>query len=268
MANSEIIILEVLIVVVPILLWVGLILQQARYYQQIKLMALYLHRATHMLRDSFYHLALLKNRNLLKYNDILNECSSISTRLVDIIQSLLSNYVREDVYVCLKLVNPPTGFYLSKENDTENSSVYTFCRSSNTPIERYHSDAIPVPVINNTAFRMILLDEADSFAVSDLMKYDKQIRNGGDARGYQNTTERWDRFYRSTIVVPIRIRAELLGIGDSGYDLLGFLCADCKVAGGFPKNRLTALVNMLMCFADMFYPYLERISSYNKDISG
>lgn len=198
----------------------------------------------------------------------MKELLYTSERLVNIMQTLLSYYVKKEVYVCIKLVNRPSEVYLHGESDMEAVSVYTLCRSSNTPSERSRSDIGPVSVVANTAFRMILLDKADSFAVSDLKKYDRQLRSAGDAHGYQNTTKGWDRFYRSTIVVPIRIKAELLGTGDSGYDLLGFICADCRMAGGFPKNRLDALVNLLMCFADMFYPYLERISSYDKDTSG
>lgn len=100
----------------------------------------------------------------------------------------------------------------------------------------------------NTAFDKALLPseagECSHFCSPDLTK-EKQ---------YNNERQHWDRFYRGTIVVPIR---SVTRGGESAPDTthdVGFLCVDTR-----SRNRLRGgyQVYLLAAFADQMYNFLS-----------
>lgn len=95
--------------------------------------------------------------------------------------------------------------------------VKTFVRSSNSETSRKTMDENPafqiVKINENTDFMSIVAEDRtgnDSvFYQQDLIAFNKQLEKIGDR--YRNTTLDWDKYYKATIVVPIRIANKRFG---------------------------------------------------------
>jgi hypothetical protein len=111
-------------------------------------------------------------------------------------------------------------------------------------------------------------DEGDIFYAPNLRKYDKAQRKMGDPDGYLNSTKSWGDFYNSTVVAPIRIDAERIGVDDVRYDLLGFLCADSMSTRAFPEKYISLYAQLMLSLGDDLYRYLHAVTFMKEKITG
>ncbi|MDR3605324.1 MAG: hypothetical protein P4L38_11895 [Syntrophaceae bacterium] len=109
------------------------------------------------------------------------------------------------------------------------------------------------PVKGNTDFDKIVSGDDFFFAA----KLDRMVSSGE----YRNTTEKWLQWYKSTVVVPIRVLEKNWDENKKHYILLGFLCADSDSSGAFEEDRATLYADIVMAAADQLYYFLDFISS-------
>lgn len=102
----------------------------------------------------------------------------------------------------------------------------------------------------------------DYFAVPDLEEFQGK-------KGYKNSNAFWQKFYKTTIVAPIRIESQLINNQQQGaskkidtYNILGFLCVDSKKVAAFKKPFGPLGVEFVKGIADALYIYLERSKSH------
>ncbi|MCH5192573.1 MAG: hypothetical protein J1F11_01330 [Oscillospiraceae bacterium] len=128
------------------------------------------------------------------------------------------------VSICIKrIIN-------SDDEDFKKWELETIARNANVGTERKHNDAKgPVCVGKNSDF-LIILDPARSdtmFACQDLTNVDKDFRSVYGI-AYENSNEEYCKYYKSTIVAPIRIalnqtKAALYGLDENTtHHVVGF----------------------------------------------
>ncbi|MGP8283596.1 MAG: hypothetical protein ACLQT6_12910 [Desulfomonilaceae bacterium] len=108
-------------------------------------------------------------------------------------------------------------------------------------------------VKGNTDFDKIVSGDHFFFAA----KPDRMVSSGE----YRNTTEKWLQWYKSTVVVPIRVLEKNCDDNKKHYILLGFLCADSDSSGAFEEDGATLYADIMMAAADQLYYFLDFISS-------
>lgn len=207
-------------------------------------------------RDSVY----LKDRNVL-----LSDVKNYAEKVVNAAAEQFSACAGETVRACVKYLKPgsPSGNGI----DLETATVTTLVRSSNTQPPRRRSSKA-VKVARNTDFLEILVGtDGDNprgwFYEGDLPKYSKELEALG--RSYRNTTERWESFYKGTVVVPICIdRGRLFFVDDGGgsLDILGFLCFDTMDTEVFSDDKEALYYAMAADVAAELYPLLSRLKYY------
>lgn len=103
-----------------------------------------------------------------------------------------------------------------------------------------------------------------------MLQYDEYLKK--DNKCYCNSTKNFEKFYRGTIVVPIRIaRSKLYYISeDKGYDIIGFLCVDSLYTDAFRNNDTDKEnnINIVKSFAAEIYIILNKYNFYLKKING
>jgi YHS domain-containing protein len=135
--------------------------------------------------------------------------------------------------------------FVSDREPNGQRSVKTFCRDTKSKMTRGRHDGREVfRVDNNTAFSTILREGNPYFFSNNLLA---EVQ-------YRNEREGFQRFYRSTVIVPI------LGflppdVSDSMHDtqdvgaILGFLCVDSQETNVFDEKAtvefLTSMANIL-----------------------
>lgn len=207
-------------------------------------------------RDSVY----LKDRNVL-----LTDVKNYAEKVVNAAAEQFTACAGATVRACVKYLKPgsPSGNGI----DLETATVTTLVRSSNTqPPRRRSSKAVKVS--RNTDFLEILVGtDGDNprgwFYEGNLPKYSKELEALG--RSYRNTTERWESFYRGTVVVPICIDSGRLFFVDDGggsLDILGFLCFDTMDTGVFSDDKEALYYAMAADVAAELYPLLSRLKYY------
>ncbi len=103
-----------------------------------------------------------------------------------------------------------------------------------------------------------------------MLQYAKDLEKAGKV--YRNTTEHFEKYYRGTIVAPIRIkRSRLYYLNDSaGYDIIGFLCVDSLSVNAFRNKRdeKNDYSNIVKAFAAEIYIVLNKYNYYLRKING
>jgi len=233
-----------------------LILLVARFWDlaigRYKVYANILHQFNHTLRDETYRLQDLKNKHALTKEVLTLSLQNTAGKSVELLQELLSKITNKDISVHIK--HFPDGV---------KKGVYrTLCISTHSNQERktLHDH----PIAENTMMNNIVTGIEAHFFSNDLQK---------TMRGYKEATHEdfkisyrnWDRWFRSIIVVPIRIHSSLKDSYDqTNYLYLGFICCDAKEKNAFRNTEVEGHVNMVKAFADGLYIYLDTISEYTK----
>ena len=194
------------------------------------------------------------------YRELLNTIFIQYTKsFLNKLSDVLSDFVSYEVSTCIKLV-------------VDDEKVVTFVRN-NSSMERYASEGVSKPALieDNTDFLHILKgDEKGSssyFYVSDLLKYDKDIKKASDGQySYKNSSENWREYYIGTIVVPIGV----VSTGNTGKkcSVYGFLCVDSTSPKAFTKSQKTINIKLLKGYADVYSivlkTYQKKIAEYGK----
>lgn len=187
---------------------------------------------------------------------------SFCQNTINILENIFQAITGKEVNICIKVfdINKPW------ENDINKMQVSTLCRSSKSMPERCEIDNKPVRVVDNTDFLTILKDGNPLFASSNLIKFEKNYSKINKI--YLNSNPNWKNFYRSTIVVPIRIHTCYLPKSlnkrpSQDYHIMGFLCVDSMSTATFENDKtIMYYTEITYAVADLLYRYLERCSYY------
>lgn len=201
-----------------------------------------------------------------------NQAESISIEVIRFTQDLLDNLAvvftqltGETVCACVKIMD----YTDSNTLDYNSASVKTFLRSKNTDKNRrsYHeAHPKPVKLCKNTDFMEVVsqdrLNPSSCFYQGNLPAYDAELKKIN--REYENTTYKYARFYKGTIVAPIRIANQYIFYTDKeeGYNTIGFLCVDSKSVTAFPPESEDIYTNIMRAYAAILYNVLSKYQFY------
>ncbi|MBR4890871.1 MAG: hypothetical protein IKU15_06250 [Clostridia bacterium] len=181
-----------------------------------------MHKVFHSIRD--YANKILKRKSLSE-SDLCEVSNSICNNIESFYRKLFN---RSDVGVCIKLLDVET----ISNTDFENWQLKTLSRSSSHSQERCDGDTKFTTIEDNTDFYMILSPKYDNsyFAEKNMIGICDRFRKENNVE-YRNSRTGFINYYKSTIVVPIRIRSEFVSEkikidNDSTHHILGFLCID------------------------------------------
>lgn len=194
------------------------------------------------------------------------------TKSLDYLCEIISSSSREEVSACIKVIDNVGGN--GNAINIDEALIRTFCRSRNTDGERISRDTIygnstSVKIIDNTDFSDILSGElGSSFYQQDLLDYSKKLEQAGKV--YKNTTPQYWKFYRGTVVAPIRVAKEHLFFVDSDedFDVIGFLCVDTLSTNVFRQKDKKFYTRIVKAFAAETYVILNKYNFYLKKIKG
>ena len=208
-----------------------------------------------------------KNRRI---NELTNETRTFLINALDYLCEILHSDTGQKVCACIKLIEN-TGNVVTNI-DKNKATVITFCRSKNTDLGRLSNDEkenSSIKIKDNTDFDCILNGQS-YFYVSDLQRYDKKLRQSNNL--YRNTTENYEKYYKGTIVAPIRIKKEHLHYTkeEKGYDIVGFLCVDSLSTSAFRESEHYeyAYSHIVKSFAAEMYIILNKYTFYLSKIDG
>lgn len=209
-----------------------------------------LHSVNDTIRDEYQELGRLSEGGPLSGALLESMSMRAGAKIVNYIAELFSYCSGHKICACLKIFDGRRVITSELVQDLDEESVLTFCRSANTPHQRY--EHLRHPVRPNTAFRDIILGVTQYFKAVDL-------EAAALAGNYNNTTVNWSHWYKTAIVVPIRIAVARSRHGTVQYDTLGFLCADSASTSAFGENNIDHYAHLLMSVGDGMYHYFDRI---------
>lgn len=219
------------------------------------------HRLTHLLRDEYFRLGASFQKNEINEKCITNNLRNTSEKAINYLAESLSASTGHSISTCIKYfcVQDSVGKLEDRTKNDKNEvpanfTVKTLCRSANSDPSRFDSDRYALTT-ENTALNKILNDGCDSFFSTDLFKLSESSQ-----KEYVNSNRDWKKYYRSTIIVPIRIKCNLIDntISDNSYNLLGFLCADSTSIESFQDNEIFYYIDLMKSYADALYPFFDR----------
>lgn len=210
-----------------------------------------------------------QNRMIL----LTKDTQTLLINALDYLCEILTKNTGYKVCACVKLIEN-TGNVTNIDKET--ATVTTFCRSKNTDKNRKANDEKDdksISIKKNTDFYDILNKDSPTnsyFYQTDLLQYAKNLKKVG--RTYLNTTENFDKYYRGTIVAPIRIKRDKLHYitENNGYDILGFLCVDSLSVNAFRDDEFDRdnYSNIVKSFAAEMYIILNKYNFYLNKING
>jgi hypothetical protein len=182
-----------------------------------------------------------------------SEVEKTGIQIVETLSGIMKYYTDNDFAASIKVLESPTDFPATEE---EWGQVMVRCiiRSKNSDPER--NEYPPQRLMKNHHFRTIAKDEANAFSSTNLIEFN-QTWHRLTGRIYDNSTPNYLNFYKSLIVVPIRMERKYLGLGSPKYDLIGFLCVDSRTTGAFKSRERTNFEHLMMFVADQLYTYLR-----------
>ncbi len=228
-----------------------------------------IHKSMHNSRDIFFdimHSHKLKHLN----EEMLNYTykTKLST-ILDHLCNILASYTKRKVCACIKIV------YCKNTEDEKKITddaveLVTFCRSNNSDTERdnYERQKKRILLKDNTDFKEIISGEfgKDYFYQPNLIEYEEKRKKDGSC--YENTNKTWSKYYKSTIVVPIRIEFKRLyhTKNEEPYDIIGFLCVDSEYTDAFTEKQEKYNVDIIKAYADTIYVLLSQYRHYLRKI--
>lgn len=235
-------------------------------YKRITALSFNYHHFLHASRNVYYEVMKCWKERQLTVETLSSIYKGRLVQMLDDLCSVMVSMTGRDVSACIKLVSPH-----DLKGNLDDCTLVTFCRSRNSATARLQYDgSFPAKIKDNTDFYVVLHNENkdNCFYADDLRKIDKKLREAGNK--YKNTNPNWEEYYIGTIVVPIRLKLNLL-IGaqkrrDEDYDLLGFLCVDSLSADAFTKKQRECNVNIMHSFSDAIYVLLGQYMHYMRKL--
>lgn len=234
------------------------------YFDDSMFLAKRMHNYYHNLRNYIVSADTANTKEIVKMNSI-----QICNYIGDFYRSLFYDYLSKgkyDVSVCIKLIETDDVF----EEDYNKWRLETFSRSTSTEQARGRIDRMKINVADNTDFLVILSDEYENteFAFPDMRRIKDEFLLNYE-KPYLNSRKNFWKYYRSTIVAPIKIsgnnaseKLKEMNPSISSKDIvLGFLCIDSmKYFSSESELRAFELgVEFAKGFADSLYVYFERV---------
>lgn len=193
---------------------------------------------------------------------------------LDQLCEILKSFTKKEICASVKIIESSRGDINTEDGiDIDDATVKTFARSKNTDVKRKGNDnfsEVGPKLKDNTDFLDIVdpkrKNNCSYFYQRDLIQYDKALRKIGEK--YRNTTENWDKYYRGTIVAPIRIANKYLHYTQKNeyYDIVGFVCVDSLSTWAFLANQENYNSKLVKAFAAEMYVILSKYKYYLKKI--
>lgn len=195
--------------------------------------------------------ALINLRKINTIDDLGDRFKNLCTKIEIIFKIILDS----EISACVKRIETDS----IMNRDVNSWEVKTLARGQINDGDRYENDAKAVLIKDNTDFRRITIDGDNFFSAPDLLALHK----------YNNTTKNFEEYYRSAIVVPIRINRDLTNIKPTNntnfdYHILGFLCID-SVDTFNESEEFSLATHFLKSFADSLYHLLEDFLRHQLD---
>ncbi len=223
------------------------------------------HKALHETRNLFFdamHNQKLDNLTETLLNITYKE--KLSGILDNLCETLVS-FTDRPISACIKL-NCFSSQNGCEDINQENVELITFCRSHNSVTDRgnYERCNRKIFLDDNTDFKEIISNDnhKDYFYQPDLLAYNNKLKSVESS--YKNTNTDWERYYKSTIVVPIRIEFNRLYHikKDTSYHIIGFLCVDSEHRDAFTEKQEKYNVGIVNAYADIIYVLLSQYRHY------
>ncbi len=226
------------------------------------------HHFLHNSRNVYYEVMKCWKEEKLTVETLSSIYKGRLVQMLDDLCSVMLSMTGRDVSACIKLISPH-----DSKAKLDDCSLVTFCRSRNSVTARSQYDGrFQVTIKDNTDFYGVVHNESkdNCFYADNLRKVDKRLRAVGNR--YKNTNPNWEEYYIGAIVVPIRLKLNLL-VGaqkreDEDYDLLGFLCVDSLKSDAFTKKQRDCNVNIMHSFSDAIYVLLGQYMHYMRKLEG
>lgn len=247
--------------------------------------ALKMHQFHHEIRNETFEMRKLNSQkptmNHIVYYSYVNKTCY---KLCQYIHEFIKNKCGKDFSVCIKMIDDRS---LKKYKNIDEAKVYTLCRAGAKHELREENEKnlshgqeisnnhIYTSVKGNSDFYTIMSNSkkdiaTTAFACSNLrMLYLlSKILKSVD---YENTTPKFWKHYKSTIVVPIRIDGNRLNnsyeirIPNNTYQTIAFLCVDYKKP--ISKALKEELAGYMKSFGDAFFDFFYEVSIMDRNIA-
>ena len=215
----------------------------------------------HDFRNAYFDILKAKTQpgNTYTIDGLTRDTKAFLEKGLNYLCDIMKDTTGEEVSACIKLIEP------AQKINKENCKIFTFCRSVNSNKDRKNNDTQAVLLKKNTDFKKVL-DDGFSFYQGDLVKYDESLKKIDEK--YENTNDKWKKYYRATIVSPIRVLNSKLNDKNSEevYDTVGFLCIDSMSTKAFREDDIHKDINtdIVKSFAAEIYVILNKYNYYSK----
>lgn len=234
------------------------------------------HNLLHNARNVYFHVMHQHKTKQLTVSLLTDTYKAELQNVLDSLCGIMESFTKRDISACIKLIEYSNQTRRTGRNRDEVVSndirLSTFCRSTNSDSGRSEYEVAnkrPIVLKENTDFFEIISTEntKNYFYQGNLPKYADELHKLGKA--YNNTNPDWSRYYRSTIVVPIRIEFKLLyhQKKNDAYHVIGFLCVDSMYTDAFTSKQERYNVEVARSFADIVYVLLSQYRHYLTKLS-
>lgn len=215
-----------------------------------------------------------KNRHIFSY--FKNDISYIQNKKIDndtfenivkkwctAMNEYFDCYLGKKVSVCIKIIKADNIL----NEDILNWETRTLARSESTLQARCDTDNLSSKVMENTDFELIISGDEDFFSTPNLSNTIGIFSNKGKA--YKNSRDNFLEYYKSVIVVPIRIDTEKISnalkkqvcidyLKKQKYHVLGFLCIDSMSTFENDIDVFASATEQAKAFSDVLYQVFEK----------
>lgn len=241
-------------------------------HNRLKNFSALLERCNKKFKDTFFKILHRYKKNQLTQENLIELTQTCATTILDELCNVLYDATGRAVSANVKVFLPTD---TSEELTADNARITTFCRSSNSERERSDADVLNSSgylLKNCTDFHEIIGDDhttqKEHIYVKDLYAHKQRLLECG--RTYQNGNPQWERFYKASIIVPIRMEYRNLYHykRDDAYHIIGFLCVDSMYTDAFRADHEKFNCDIVRGVADILYILLSKYRHYsNKLIS-
>lgn len=214
-----------------------------------------LHKHFHNMRDVLCSYKTSSDFDSDYFEQILrNVCTEIEVAFSKI-------WEHEKISVCIKRIIVDDNM----QEDFTQWRIETMARSIGTKQDRNLHNKEPVLIANNSDFKVIIDPQyGDSvFTCMDLTKV-KETFLDTYKEEYRNSTEDYIKYYKSTIIAPIRVRTSKMNKGINApwtnkisYHILGFLCIDTEEVFSDGVELFDTGIELAKALADILYKLVE-----------
>lgn len=218
---------------------------------------------THDYRNNINELIKLYKENSLSVESLTQIVKNELELMLGYLCNTMQFYTGVKISACVKIVTN------TRKNAIKfnNAKPVTMVRSKNSDPLRSEIDSSNkefVKVCDNTDFLEIVSGNTIKgyFYQCDLIEYSERMRR--DDKEYKNTNSKWRDFYRSTIVIPLKISNEKIFYSqqDTGYTLMGFLCVDSMSNEVFIESREKLYINIMKIYGYLIFDILSKYKYY------